>query len=168
MRMAPFETAMRRTLQVIVLAAAMLPATSSGLDYDRAPYADPVFEAIHQGDREPVLEALKQGYDANMEGIPGHTAVSYAAQCRRLHILKDLVEHGGVVNLHAVRSARAECPLDIAWDHQERGEPLADTFGYLFWEQSYYLRLISIPVILLAGLLGTIAYLKHRSKKKAV
>ena len=149
---------------------AVLILTSSfawGLSYTRFPHSDPVFEAIHQGNRETVLKSLKEGYDPNTEGTPGHTAVTYAAKCRRLQILKDLIEHGGSVNLNAVRASRAQCPIDISWDHSELRKPLGHTFAYLFWETGYFWRFTPIPLILLAAIIALIATIRRKLKKKA-
>jgi hypothetical protein len=158
---------MKRILYIIAAALVMLPMASFGLSELRFPHADPVFEAIHRGDRQTVLNGLTQGYNANTRGIPGHTAVSYAAQCRRLQILQDLVEHGGKITFHSVRCSRRSMPHDIGWNYVGPSRPLGNTFAYLFWEKGYFWRLIPIPMIVLAIIVIVVVTVRRRLKKKA-
>lgn len=156
-----------KELQHIILAAVlMVPASSLALDIVRAPHADPVFEAIHQGDRNTVLKHLKQGYDPNTKDARGASAVSYAARCRRLQILEDLVENGGSINLQAVRASRAQCPIDILWG-DAGPSPTGSTFAYLFWKRGYFWRFTSIPLVLLAAIIVSIVAIRKGLKRKA-
>jgi hypothetical protein len=153
-------------MKPIIIALIFIPSFAWALSYFRPPHSDPVFEAIHQGDREAVLKSLKEGYDPNTEGLPGHTAVSYAAKCRRLQILKDLVEYGGSVNLNAVRASRAQCPVDILWG-DAGPRPTGNTFAYLFWEKGYFWRFTPIPLFMLAVIIPLIVVIRKKLRKKA-
>ena len=157
---------MRNTIYVILAILSVLPVKLFGLDMVRAPHPDPVFEAIHRGNRQVVLNSLRQGYNPNTKDNFGHTAVSYAAQCKRIQILRDLVENGGEVNYHAVRCSRRPMPIDIAFDYRGPAGSLGDTFAYLFWEECYFLYVLPLPIILII-IIGVIFLRWQKSKKKA-
>lgn len=155
---------MKKVTYSIIVAVLMIPVSLLALDMVRSPHADPVFEAIHQGDRNTVLKHLQQGYDPNTKDTEEGSAVSYAAKCGRLQILKDLVENGGTINLQALRASRAQCPIDILWGDAGPG-PTGNTFAYLFWEKGYFWRFTPIPVIMLAGIILLVGAVRKRTKQ---
>ncbi len=145
---------------LIVLLGTLWATEALALSMDREPFQDAVFEAIHQGDRDGVLLRLKQGYDPNtpVYSTPAYevrprerTAVTYAAKCRRLDILQDLIAYGGKVNYSAILASRSGIPSDVRWAYGEARQEPPDTFAYLFWNQGYYARYAWLLLALLCG-----------------
>ena len=93
---------------------------------------DPVLQAIHDRDATEVRKHIRAGYDIHQSRWRGHSAVSYGALRRRLHILQEMLVGSDDVTLHALRSARAPCPIDVVWEFVERGEKPPSTFNYSF------------------------------------
>lgn len=80
--------------------------------------ADPIYDAVQEGDFETVKKLVEEGVDVNKKGIFGHPPLNHAAACGHKDVTEYLISKGADIN---GRDLYGSTPLHTAafWAQKE-------------------------------------------------